>query len=98
MLSPQHHAGTPDPGMLLVLSDTLRDVLDDPSLEVAAGNTPEQVPGWDSLRHIALVTEAECRFDVPFEPEEAAGLTSVGRLACVIAWKQHVFLLACVPV
>jgi hypothetical protein len=84
--------------MLLVLSYIFRDVLDDPSLEVAAGNTPEQVPGWDSLRHIALVAEAECRFRALFAPEEVAGLISVGRWACAIAWKQHVSSLAGAPV
>lgn len=98
MLSPQRHAGTPDPGVLLVLSDTFRDVLDDSSPEVAAGNTSEQVQGWDFLRHIALLAEGECRFGAPFEPEEVAGLTSVGRLGCGIAWEQHVFSLAGAPV
>lgn len=97
MLFPQHHAGTPGLGVLPVLSDIFRGVLDDPSL-VAAGNTPEQVPGWDFLRHIALVAEAGCRFGAPFEPEEAAGPTSVGRLACAVAWEQHIFSLAGAPV
>jgi acyl carrier protein len=73
-------------------------VLDDPSLEIAAGSTPDEVPGWDSFQHIALLVEAECRFGVLFEPEEVAALTSVGRLACAIAGKRHVPSLSNAPV
>lgn len=85
---------SPDPGMLIILSDIFRDVLGDPSLNVSAGSSPDDIPAWDSLQHIALVVEAECRFGVLFEPEEVNTLTTVGRLACAITSKQRAALVA----
>jgi acyl carrier protein len=75
--------------MLVILSDIFRDVLGEHSLKVAAGSSPDDIPAWDSLQHIALVVEAECRFGVLFEPEEVHDLTTVGRLACAITRKQR---------
>lgn len=98
MSLPCPDSGMPDPGMFVVLADIFRDVLGDPSLKVAADSTPDEIPAWDSLQHIALVVEAECRFGVLFEPEEVQALTTVGRLACAIVRKQRAALLVAAPV
>ena len=97
MSRPCPDSGTPDPGMLVILTDIFREVLGDPSLNVSAGSSPDDIPAWDSLQHIALVVEAECRFGVLFEPEEVHALTTVGRLACAITSKQRAASLVAAP-
>ncbi|MDR0789414.1 MAG: acyl carrier protein [Bacteroidales bacterium] len=42
---------------------------------------------WDSLRHLDIVLELELEFDVSFEPEEMAKMTSVEAIEQVIKTK-----------
>jgi acyl carrier protein len=45
---------------------------------------PEDVPGWDSLGTLRLVSAAERAFGVEFGLEDIADLTSLGHLRKVI--------------
>ena len=38
--------------------------------------TQEEVTNWDSLRHLNLIVELEEAFNVSYEPEEIAEMTS----------------------
>ena len=79
------------PAMLSVpseIADIFRFVLRDNALEVTPRTTPDDVPGWDSMNHIALVVEAECRFGIAFEPDEIDTFHSVGDLIAAILAKQ----------
>ena len=69
----------------------LREVLRDNSCEVAATTRFEDLPGWDSMDLVAVVVEAECRFNVQFELVEIDRLTTVGDLLRMIAAKQAHF-------
>ncbi|WP_428534189.1 acyl carrier protein [Rhodopila sp.] len=69
----------------------LREVLRDNSCEVAATTCFEDLPGWDSMDLVAVVVEAECRFNVQFELVEIDRLTTVGDLLRMIAAKQAHF-------
>ena len=74
-----------------VLADVtaiFRDLLHDPSLELTPGSSPDDVPGWDSMTHIALVVEAECRFGVQFRVGEIEGLHTVGDFVRSISAKR----------
>jgi acyl carrier protein len=62
-------------------------VFEDPSLEVTLQTSSDDVPRWDSLRHIALIVEAECRFDIRFHSNEIEELKSVGELVRLIQAK-----------
>lgn len=70
------------------IADIFRFVLNDEALEVTPHTTQDDVPGWDSMNHIALVVEAEVRFGVAFEPEEIDAFRSVGDLVAAILAKQ----------
>ncbi len=70
------------------IAEIFRHVFRDPDLRLTARTTPDDVPGWDSMNHIALVVEAECRFGVTFEVEEIDALRSVGELIAAIHAKQ----------
>ena len=69
----------------------LREVLRDDSCEVTEATRFEDLAGWDSMDLIAVVVEAECRFNVQFELVEIDRLTFVGDLLGMIAAKQALF-------
>ena len=61
-----------------------RSVFDDPALELTLETMSDDVPAWDSMNHITLVVEAECRFGIQFQTAEIEDLKSVGELVCAI--------------
>ena len=70
------------------IAEIFRYVLRDDGLQLTSTSTPDDVPGWDSMNHIALVVEAECRFGVSFEADEIDSFHSVGDLIAAILAKQ----------
>ncbi|HET8997399.1 MAG TPA: acyl carrier protein [Acetobacteraceae bacterium] len=77
-----------DGPVLAQIADIVRDLLRDPELEVSEQSTPDDLPGWDSMTHIALIVESECRFGVQFRTGEIEDLHSVGDLVRSIRLKQ----------
>jgi acyl carrier protein len=74
--------------ILAELTDVFRSVLADPALELTLETTSDDLARWDSMNHIAIVVEAECRFDVEFQIAEIEDLNSVGELVQLIASKR----------
>ena len=72
------------------IAEIFRQVLHDDALELTPRTTQDDVPGWDSMNHIALVVEAECRFGIEFEPDEIDNFHSVGDLIAAIMAKRGV--------
>lgn len=70
------------------LTDILRDVFDDDSLEATPELTATDVDGWDSLTHIRLLLTIEKAFSIKFSTAEIGKLENVGDLARLIAAKQ----------
>jgi acyl carrier protein len=73
--------------ILAEITDIFRSVLRDPSIELTLETTADDLPAWDSMNHIAVVVEAECRFDIQFDAREIEELTSVGELVRMIHGK-----------
>ena len=48
----------------------------------------DDVPGWDSVGHMNLVTQLESRFGVALDMEEIVGLDSVGAVRAIVARKR----------
>lgn len=69
------------------LTDIVRSVLDDPGVTLTENTTAQDVPGWDSMAHIAVIVEAECRFGITFAAAEIGSLQRVGDLARLIQSK-----------
>ncbi|MFA5229752.1 MAG: acyl carrier protein [Candidatus Methanofastidiosa archaeon] len=44
---------------------------------------------WDSLRHLNFIIELETEFDVSFEPEEIASMTSLSIVESMIQEKSN---------
>lgn len=65
--------------------EILRDVLGDESVDI---NTSQQNnPKWDSMAQLNLIVELESSFDLCFEPEEIATMSSVLRVIETIKGK-----------
>ena len=63
------------------------DILLLPVEQIAPGTSPESVAGWDSVQHLRLILALEQEFEVEFEPEEIARLTSIEQIETVVAEK-----------
>jgi acyl carrier protein len=81
-----HHS---DPTAVLAeLTDMFRSVLRDPDIELTLQTTSDDLPAWDSMNHITLMVEAECRFDIEFQPLEIEQIVRVGDLVRMIQTKR----------
>jgi acyl carrier protein len=78
----------PEHGVMAAVTQIFRAVLNQPDLELTPRSTADEVPGWDSMTHIAVVVEAECRFGIEFRTTEVESLQSVGELVRAIEAKR----------
>jgi acyl carrier protein len=65
---------------LEALNEVFRTVFDDDALLVRPETTAAEVPGWDSLSHVNLITAVEARFNVRFTRKELLRQRKVGDL------------------
>jgi acyl carrier protein len=70
------------------LTEVFRDLTHDPALELAPEQTPDDIAGWDSMTHIAVIVELECRFNVQFRAAEMDSLYSIGELVRAVEAKR----------
>ena len=62
------------------LLTTMRDVFEQPNLEVDENTTADDIIGWDSMGHVRLILALEEEFDIEFEPDDIVELRDVGEL------------------
>jgi acyl carrier protein len=62
------------------IQEIFRDVLDEPNLVLDRGSNAENVPDWDSLAHVNLITAIEKRYKVKFALGQLQQLHHVGDL------------------
>ena len=60
------------------------------SFAVADPMSFDDIPGWDSVGHMNLVTELESHFGISLDMDEIVGLDSVGAVRAIVARKIHV--------
>ena len=77
-----------DAAVLAEITDVVRQVLEDRTIELAAATPFDDMAGWDSMSHIAILVEAECRFDVVFDLAEVDAVPTVGHLVRLIQSKR----------
>jgi len=71
------------------LTEIFRLVLDQPDLTLTEETSAADVPGWDSVTHIGLLVEVECRFGFTFQTAELDQLQRVGDLLRLIEAKRR---------
>jgi len=85
-MSESHAAG--QASGLAELTNIFRTVFEDPALELTLDMTSDDLPLWDSMNHITIVVESECRFGIEFQASEIEQLKSVGELVRLIQAKR----------
>ncbi len=71
--------------ILAAVNEVFRDNFCDESIVVNETTTAADVPAWDSLEHINLITEIEDRFGMQFKMKEVTGMKNVGEMLDIIA-------------
>jgi acyl carrier protein len=66
--------------LLEELQEIFRDVMDNPTLVLTAESNASNVPDWDSLTHVNLMTAVARHFKVKFKLSELQDLKNVGDL------------------
>lgn len=56
-----------------------------PLSEVTEETSPKTLPRWDSMGHLTLILELEQHFSIQLSPEQTEQMTSVGRIADLLA-------------
>jgi acyl carrier protein len=77
-----------DAAVLAEITDVVRHVLEDRTIELAPDTAVGDMAGWDSMNHVAILVEAECRFDVVFDLAEVDAVPTVGHLVRLIQAKR----------
>jgi len=73
--------------MLSRLEPLFREILDIPDLILTAELTAKDIPEWDSLNHIRLISGVEQKYAVQLTSLEVEQLTCAGDLARLVATK-----------
>ena len=66
--------------LLEELQEIFRGVMDNPTLVLTAESNASNVPDWDSLTHVNLMTAIARHFKVKFKLSELQDLKNVGDL------------------
>jgi acyl carrier protein len=62
------------------LIEIVRDVLGDDELELTEDTVASDVPGWDSLAHINVMTDVETEYAVTFTTAQLGQFRNLGEL------------------
>jgi acyl carrier protein len=74
--------------VLAAVTDIVREVCEDPTIKLTPETETDAIPAWQELTYAGVAVEAECRFDVLFQPQEVTALRTVGDLVALIASKR----------
>ena len=66
------------------LKTVFQSVFDETDIAITREMSAEDVPSWDSLHHIQLISEVERAFKIKFKLREVMGMKSVGDLIDLI--------------
>jgi acyl carrier protein len=69
------------------LKQTILATLHLDDFDLREDTTADQVPGWDSLSHVRILTAVEEAFAVRFKGLEVVRLTNVGELQALVEKK-----------
>ena len=74
--------------ILKKINDILKDIFDDETLAITYETTANDVPDWDSLNHINIISSIESEFGVDFSMEEVINFKNVGDIVGKILEKN----------
>ncbi|MDR3535469.1 MAG: acyl carrier protein [Acetobacteraceae bacterium] len=65
-----------------------RAALERPELELTLATPLEEIEGWDSMWHVAVMVELESRFGLTLEPHEIEAVQTVGDVVRLIGARR----------
>lgn len=71
-----------------LIKELFANVLGRSVADIQEEDTIETIPEWDSITHMQLITEIEAKFDLFFEGDEIAEMTSVKNIVELIEKKK----------
>ncbi|MBF0440240.1 MAG: acyl carrier protein [Magnetococcales bacterium] len=72
------------------LRPIIHEIFKDPTIVVTEELTMNDVPAWDSIGHIALITATEKAFNIQCSLSELVNVESVGALAILVEKKLSI--------
>lgn len=66
------------------ITTVFHEVFANDTLTLADGMTFADVPGWDSLAHVKLISALEAEFDTKFSVRDVMKMTTVGAIRQVV--------------
>ena len=72
------------------LKSVFQNVFEENDIEITREMTADDLPSWDSLHHIQLISEVEREFRIKFKLREVLSMKNVGDLIDLIHAKQGV--------
>jgi acyl carrier protein len=66
------------------LKPVFQKVLDENDITITREMTTQDIEGWDSLRHVQLISAVETAFGIKFKLREVLGMKNVGDLIDLI--------------
>jgi acyl carrier protein len=70
------------------LKSVFEKVLEENDITITREITAQDIEGWDSLRHVQLISAVEIAFGIKFKLREVLGMKNVGDLIDLIHAKQ----------
>jgi acyl carrier protein len=67
------------------IAAVFREVFSNDTLDLTDETTFSDVPGWDSLAHVNLITALEAEFATKFNVRDVMKMTSVGAIRRTVA-------------
>jgi acyl carrier protein len=72
------------------LKSVFQKVFEENDITLTREMTAQDIEGWDSLRHVQLISAVESAFGIKFKLREVLGMKNVGDLIDLIHAKQGV--------
>lgn len=69
-----------EPEIYSKLTLLFHDIFDDESIVLNSSMTPDDIEGWDSFKHAALMVQVESAFGIKIRPAEMEANRNVGVL------------------
>lgn len=71
--------------ILNALTEILRNLLFDDSLELTESTKRSDVPDWDSFSYVNFIVAVEMHYDIKFSVAEVESFVTIGEIAARIA-------------
>ena len=70
------------------IAKLFEDILDGDSGSISKDTVPDDVPGWDSVGHMSLVSGLEEEFGVEFDVDDIMEMSTVARIVEIVDAKN----------